>query len=111
MTDFLGWNTLLVALVGMMVVFLGLVVLILLINVMGKLTSGMGRKAEPKAAPVAVPAVAAAAPAVASLIKPDAQVRPAKIDDTTVAILTAAIAATRGEGYPFRIKRIVRVKR
>ena len=31
-------------------------------------------------------------------------------DDETVAVITAAIAAVRGEGYPFQIKRIVRVK-
>lgn len=110
MNESLGANTLLVALVGMMVVFLGLVVLIVLINIMGKLTGGMGQKKEaPKAAPAAAPV--AAVPAVASLIKPDAKVRPAKVDAQTVAVLTAAIAATRGEGYPFKIKRIVRVKR
>ncbi len=110
MEMYLGWKTLLVALIGMAVVFLGLVVLIALINVMAKLTGGMGKKEAPKAAPAPVP-VAAAAPVVASLIKPEAQVRPAKIDDETVAVLTAAIAATRGEGYPFKIKRIVRVNR
>ena len=108
MEMYLGANTLLVALVGMMVVFLGLVVLIVLINIMGKLTGGMGKKAAAKA-PAAAPVVAA--PAVESLIKPDAKVRPAKVDDTIVAVLTAAIAATRGEGYPFKIKRIVRVNR
>ena len=107
---YLGAKTLLVALIGMLVVFLGLVVLIVLINIMGKLTGGMNKKEAPKAAaPVAAPSAAPAA--VASLIKPDAQVRPAQIDDTTVAVLTAAIAQTRGEGYPFKIKRIVRVKR
>ena len=110
MEMYLGWKTLLVALIGMAVVFLGLVVLIALINVMAKLTGGMGKKEAPTAAPAPVP-VAAAAPVVASLIKPEAQVRPAKIDDETVAVLTAAIAATRGEGYPFKIKRIVRVNR
>ena len=110
MEMYLGWKTLLVALIGMAVVFLGLVVRIALINVMAKLTGGMGKKEAPKAAPAPVP-VAAAAPVVASLIKPEAQVRPAKIDDETVAVLTAAIAATRGEGYPFKIKRIVRVNR
>ena len=110
MEMYLGADTLLVAVVGMAVVFLGLVVLIMLINIMGKLTGGMGSKKEaPKAAP-AVAAVAAA-PVTASLIKPDAQIRPAQIDDTTVAVLTAAIAATRGEDYPFKIKRIVRVNR
>lgn len=108
MNEFLGAQTLLVALIGMLVVFLGLVVLIVLINIMGKLTGGMGKTEAPKAAPAAP---VAAAPAVESLIKPDAQIRPAQIDDTTVAVLTAAIAATRGEGYPFKIKRIVRVNR
>ena len=108
MEMYLGAKTLLVAVVGMLVVFLGLVVLIALINVMGKLTGGMNKKEAPKAAPAAVPA---AAPVTASLIKPDAQVRPAKVDDETIAVLTAAIAATRGEGYPFKIKRIIRVNR
>ena len=110
MEMYLGAKTLLVALIGLMVVFLGLVVLIVLINIMGKLTSGMGKKEAPKAAPAAAPA-AAAAPVTASLIKPDAKVRPAKVDDETIAVLTAAIAATRGEGYPFKIKRIIRVNR
>ncbi len=114
MEMYLGAKTLLVALIGMLVVFLGLVVLIMLINIMGKLTGGMGKKTAPKAVPAAaskaVPAVAAA-PAVKSLLKPDAQIRAAKIDDETVAVLTAAIAATRGEGYPFRIRRIIRVNR
>ena len=53
------------------------------------------------AAPVAAPA---AAPA------PEGKLSPAKFDDETVAVITAAIAAVRGEGYPFQIKRIVRVK-
>lgn len=109
MEMYLGAKTLLVAVVGMLVVFLGLVVLIALINVMGKLTGGMGKKEAPKAAPAAAPV--AAAPVTASLIKPDAQVRPAKVDDETVAVLTAAIAATRGEGYPFKIRKIIRVNR
>lgn len=104
-------NTLLVAVVGMLVVFFGLVVLIALINIMGKLTGGMGKKEAPKAAaPAAAPAVAAPA-AVASLLKPDTEIRAAKIDDETIAVLTAAIAAIRGEGYPFKIRRIVRVNR
>ena len=61
--------------------------------------------AAPKAAPapVAVPAPVAA-PA------PEGKLSPAKFDDETVAVITAAIAAVRGEGYPFQIKRIVRVK-
>ena len=103
-------NTLLVALVGILVVFFGLCVLILLINIMGKLTGGMGKKEAPKAAAPAAAAVAAPA-AVASLLKPDTEIRAAKIDDETVAVLTAAIAAVRGEGYPFKIRRIVRVNR
>ena len=109
MEMYLGAETLLVAVVGMLVVFLGLVVLIMLINIMGKLTGGMGKKEAPKAAPAAAPV--AAAPVTASLIKHDAQVRPTKVDDETVAVLTAAIAATRGEGYPFKIRKIIRVNR
>lgn len=93
-------NSLLVAVVGMLVVFFGLVVLIMLIKLMGVLTGNMGKKEAPKAAPAPV----AAAPA------PVGKLSPAKFDDETVAVITAAIAAVRGEGYPFQIKRIVRVK-
>lgn len=107
-------DTLLVAVVGMLVVFFGLVVLIALIKIMQVLTGNIGKKEEPKAAPAAAPAaapVAAAAPVVAPLVTEATKVKPAKIDDTTVAVLTAAIAAVRGEGYPFKIRRIVRVKK
>ncbi len=93
-------ETLLVALIGMVVVFIGLVILIALIKLMGALTGNLGAKEAPKAAPVA----AAAAPA------PVGKLSPAKFDAQTVAVITAAIAAERGEGYPFKIKRIVRVK-
>ena len=96
-------ETLLVAVVGMAVVFFGLVVLIMLIKLMGVLTGNMGKKEAPKAAP-APAVVAPAAPA------PEGKLSPAKFDDETVAVITAAIAAVRGDGYPFRIKRIVRVK-
>ncbi|MBR6569149.1 MAG: OadG family protein [Clostridia bacterium] len=101
-------DSLLVAVVGMLVVFFGLVILIMLINIMGRLTSNMGKKKDVKAPVVNTPA---AAPAVASLIKPDAKITAAAIDPETVAVLTAAIAVTRGEGYPFKIRRIVRVNR
>ena len=100
-------TSLLVAVVGMMVVFFGLVVLIMLIKLMSALTGNLGKKEAPKAAPAPV----AAAPVVAALVTPDTKVKPAKIDDTTVAVLTAAIAAVRGEGYPFKIRRIVRVNK
>ena len=99
-------DTLPVALVGMLVVFFGLIVLIVLINIMGALTSNIGKKAESKAAPAP-----AAAPVVAALVTPETKITPAKIDDETVAVLTAAIAAVRGEGYPFKIRRIVRVNK
>ena len=96
-------ETLLVAVVGMLVVFFGLVILIMLIKLMGALTGNMGKKEASKAAPAPV-AAPAAAPA------PEGKLSPAKFDDETVAVITAAIAAVRGEGYPFKIKRIVRVK-
>ena len=96
-------DTLLVAVVGMLVVFFGLVILIMLIKLMGVLTGGMGKKEAPKAAPAPV-AAPVAAPAL------EGKLSPAKFDDETVAVITAAIAAERGEGYPFKIKRIVRVK-
>ena len=95
-------TSLLVAVVGMVVVFFGLVILIMLIKLMGALTGNLGKKEEPKAAPA--PAAPVAAPA------PVGKLSPAKFDDETVAVITAAIAAVRGEGYPFKIKRIVRVK-
>ncbi len=96
-------NSLLVAVVGIAVVFFGLVILIALIKLMGALTGNMGKKEAPKAAPAPV-AAPVAAPA------PEGKLSPAKFDDETVAVITAAIAAVRGEGYPFQIKRIVRVK-
>ena len=95
-------DSLMVAVVGMAVVFFGLVVLIMLIKVMGMLTGNMGKKEAPKAAPAPVAAPAAPAPV--------GKLSPAKFDAETVAVITAAIAAERGEGYPFQIKRIVRVK-
>lgn len=97
-------NSLLVAVVGMSVVFFGLVILIMLIKLMGMLTGNMGKKEAPKAVPAPVAAAPVAAPA------PVGKLSPAKFDDETVAVITAAIAAERGEGYPFQIKRIVRVK-
>ena len=95
-------DSLMVAVVGLTVVFFGLVVLIMLIKVMGMLTGNMGKKEAPKAAPAPVAAPAAPAPV--------GKLSPAKFDAETVAVITAAIAAERGEGYPFQIKRIVRVK-
>ena len=95
-------SSLLVAMVGIAVVFFGLVILIMLIKLMGVLTGNLGKKEAPKAAPVPVAAAAVAAP--------EGKLSPAKFDDQTVAVITAAIAAVRGEGYPFQIKRIVRVK-
>lgn len=97
-------NSLLVAVVGMAVVFFGLVILIMLIKLMGALTGNMGKKEATKAVPAPVVAAPVAAPA------PVGKLSPAKFDDETVAVITAAIAAVRGEGYPFQIKRIVRVK-
>ena len=97
-------DSLLVAVVGMSVVFFGLVILIMLIKLMGVLTGNMGKKEAPKAVPAPVAAAPVAAPA------PVGKLSPAKFDDETVAVITAAIAAVRGEGYPFQIKRIVRVK-
>lgn len=106
-------DTLMVALVGIAVVFFGLVVLIMLIKAMGALTGNMGKKSETSSAPAAAPVAAApAAPAVTgALINPDTKIKSAKIEPETIAVLTAAIAATRGEGYPFKIKRIVRVNK
>ena len=96
-------TSLLVAVVGICVVFFGLIILIALIKLMGILTGNMGKKEAPKAAPAR-----AAAPVAAPA--PVGKLSPAKFDDETVAVITAAIAAVRGEGYPFQIKRIVRVK-
>ena len=95
-------ETLLVAVIGMLVVFFGLVILIMLIKLMGTLTGNMGKKEAPKAAPAPVAAPVAPAPV--------GKLSPAKFDAETVAVITAAIAAVRGDDYPFQIKRIVRVK-
>ena len=97
-------TSLLVAVVGICVVFFGLIILIALIKLMGILTGNMGKKEATKAVPAPVVAAPVAAPA------PVGKLSPAKFDDETVAVITAAIAAVRGEGYPFQIKRIVRVK-
>ena len=86
-------TSLLVAVVGICVVFFGLIILIALIKLMGILTGNMGKKEAPKAAPA-----------------PVGKLSPAKFDAETVAVITAAIAAVRGDDYPFQIKRIVRVK-
>lgn len=105
-------DTLMVALVGMAVVFFGLVVLIMLIKAMSALTGNMGKKTEAASAPVAAPVAAApAAATIESVIKPEMKIKSAKIEPETIAVLTAAIAANRGEGYPFKIKRIVRVNK
>ena len=98
-------ETLLVAAVGIAVVFFGLVILIALIKIMGALTGNMGKKEAPKAAPAPV-----AAPATPAAPAPVGKLSPAKFDAQTVAVITAAIAAVRGDDYPFQIKRIVRVK-
>ena len=95
-------TSLLVAVVGICVVFFGLIILIALIKLMGILTGNMGKKEAPKAAPAPVAAPVAPAPV--------GQLSPAKFDAETVAVITAAIAAVRGDDYPFQIKRIVRVK-
>ncbi len=95
-------TSLLVAVVGICVVFFGLIILIALIKLMGILTGNMGKKEAPKAAPAPVAAPVAPAPV--------GKLSPAKFDAETVAVITAAIAAVRGDDYPFQIKRIVRVK-
>ena len=95
-------TSLLVAVVGICVVFFGLIILIALIKLMGILTGNMGKKEASKAAPAPVAAPVAPAPV--------GKLSPAKFDAETVAVITAAIAAVRGDDYPFQIKRIVRVK-
>ena len=95
-------TSLLVAVVGICVVFFGLIILIALIKLMGILTGNMGKKEAPKAAPAPVAAPVAPAPV--------GKLSPAKFDAETVAVITAAIAAVRGDDYPVQIKRIVRVK-
>ena len=95
-------TSLLVAVVGICVVFFGLIILIALIKLMGILTGNMGKEEAPKAAPAPVAAPVAPAPV--------GKLSPAKFDAETVAVITAAIAAVRGDDYPFQIKRIVSVK-
>ena len=105
MTSLSFVDTLLVAVVGILVVFFGLTVLIMLIKIMGALTGGMGKKKEKsvttapvpvdKIEPVAVPA-APAAPAVQS-------------NDELIAVITAAVAAMMGEGNGFTVRRVRRI--
>ena len=87
--------------VGILVVIAFLAVLAIAVTLISKAIRSMTDKAATKEAPAAAPV---AAPA------PEGKLSPAKFDDETVAVITAAIAAVRGEGYPFQIKRIVRVK-
>ena len=98
-------NAGIVAVLGYAVVFFGLILLMLVVMAMGK--AFMAKDAKAKEAPKAAPAPVAAPVAAPA---PVGKLSPAKFDDETVAVITAAIAAERGEGYPFQIKRIVRVK-
>ena len=104
MTSLSFVDTLLVAVVGILVVFFGLTVLIMLIKLMGSLTGNAGKKEKPvktapvpveKIEPVAVPAPAAA-PAVQS-------------NDELIAVITAAVAAMMGEGNGFTVRRVRRI--
>ena len=109
-------NAAIVALLGYAVVFFGLILLMIVVTVMGKIFIAKDKKAAEKAAAAKASIPAAAAPVAVAPVAPVAapapvgKLSPAKFDDETVAVITAAIAAVRGEGYPFQIKRIVRVK-
>ena len=103
MTSLTFVDTLLVAVVGILVVFFGLTILIMLIKLMGSLTGNAGKKEKPvktapvpveKIEPVAVPAPAA--PAVQS-------------NDELIAVITAAVAAMMGEGNGFTVRRVRRI--
>ena len=96
-------NTLLVAVVGILVVFFGLTILIVLIGLMEKLTGGVGKKKEKEPAKPAAPAPAPVAAPVAA---------PAPVqqsNDELIAVITAAVAAMMGEGNGFTVRRVRRV--
>jgi len=105
MTSLSFVDTLLVAVVGILVVFFGLAVLIMLIKAMGILTGNAGKKKEKpvQAAPVPVakiePAAAPAAPAAPA----------AQSNDELIAVITAAVAAMMGEGNGFTVRRVRRI--
>ena len=96
-------NTLLVAVVGILVVFFGLTILIVLIGLMEKLTGGVGKRKEKEPAKPAAPAPAPVAAPVAA---------PAPVqqsNDELIAVITAAVAAMMGEGNGFTVRRVRRV--
>ena len=99
-------NTLLVAVVGILVVFFGLTILIMLIGLMEKLTGGVGKKKakEPAKAAAPAPAPAPAGPAPVAAPAPVQQ-----SNDELIAVITAAVAAMMGEGNGFTVRRVRRV--
>ena len=104
MTSLSFVDTLLVAVVGILVVFFGLTVLIMLIKMMGALTGGMGKKKEKpvNTAPVPVEKIEPApVPEVAAPVQ--------QSNDELIAVITAAVAAMMGEGNGFTVRRVRRV--
>lgn len=105
MSDLSFVNTLLVAVVGILVVFFGLTVLIFLISLMQRVTGGIKKqpkKEEKPASPAPAPAPAVAAPVAAA-----APVR--QSNDELIAVITAAVAVMMGEGNGFVVRRVRRV--
>ena len=97
-------NSLMVALIGMLIVFFGLIVLFAMINILTKATEGMGKpKAKKEAAPA--PAPKAAEPAAPVAAAPAADVT----DDALIAVITAAVACMMDDGSAFTVRRVRRV--
>lgn len=92
-------NSLLVAVVGILVVFLGLCILIALIKILAVATQSIGKKAEKPAAKPAAPAPAPA-PVVEETVEDD---------DALIAVIAAAVACMMDEGTGFVVRRVRRV--
>lgn len=93
-------NSLLVAIVGILVVFLGLCILIMLIKVLAMATERMGKKKEKPAT---------AAPAPAPVQEPVAEVVTEENDDALIAVISAAVACMMEQGSAFTVRRVRRI--
>lgn len=93
-------ESLLVAVVGILVVFAGLLILICLIKVLASATERMGKK---KAAPAPAPAPAPVAPV------PVVEETVAADDDALIAVITAAVACMMDDNTGFTVRRVRRI--
>lgn len=95
-------NSLLVAIVGILVVFLGLCILIMLIKGLALATERMGKKKEK-------PAAAAPTPAPAPVQAPVAEAVTEENDDALIAVISAAVACMMEQGSAFTVRRVRRI--